>query len=131
MSEVAARLEKGLKFVGVTAVEDRLQEGVPETIKTIKEMGIRVWVLTGDKTETAVDIAKSCRLFEHDMILAYVCEADSTLSAFRKLQSAESEFDNQDNTGLVLDGPTIHYALMDPACRTLIHKLGVSSRSCV
>lgn len=37
------------------------QEGVPETIDLVKAAGIRLWVLTGDKTETAVDIARSCR----------------------------------------------------------------------
>lgn len=42
------------QLLGVTAIEDRLQEGVPETIALLKEAGIKVWVLTGDKKGTAI-----------------------------------------------------------------------------
>jgi len=59
--------EKGLAMVGCTAIEDKLQDGVPETIATLMEAGIRIWVLTGDKQETAIEIAKSCKLIQQDM----------------------------------------------------------------
>ena len=52
---------------GCTGIEDRLQEGVPETLCALREAGIVVWVLTGDKQETAINIAYSCRLFSQDM----------------------------------------------------------------
>uniref|UniRef100_A0A096M158 Phospholipid-transporting ATPase n=1 Tax=Poecilia formosa TaxID=48698 RepID=A0A096M158_POEFO len=55
-------MERDLLLLGVTAIEDRLQEGVPETIALLQEAGIRVWVLTGDKKETAVNIGYACRL---------------------------------------------------------------------
>jgi len=131
MDEVGCLMEKHMHFVGVTAVEDRLQEGVPEAIETLMGAGLRVWVLTGDKTETAVDIAHSCCLFRTGMTLAYACQADSIPSAFTKLQDADTELDGRTDTGLILDGPTIHYALQDRDCRALIYRLGVKSRSCV
>jgi len=59
-------VEKDLEFVGITAVEDRLQEAVGETIKKLRRCDVGVWVLTGDKVETAVEIAKSCELFKQD-----------------------------------------------------------------
>ncbi|KAK2907735.1 phospholipid-transporting ATPase IC [Channa argus] len=59
-------MERGLQFLGVTAIEDRLQEGVPETIALIQKAGIKVWVLTGDKKETAVNIGYSCKLLDPD-----------------------------------------------------------------
>ena len=49
-------VERDLTIVGATAIEDRLQEGVPETIESMRAAGIKVWVLTGDKEETAVNI---------------------------------------------------------------------------
>lgn len=55
-------IEQGLTLVGVTAVEDKLQTGVPATIAILREAGIRVWMLTGDKTETAKQIGLACRL---------------------------------------------------------------------
>lgn len=59
--------EKQLNVIGATAIEDRLQEGVPETIATLAAADIRLWVLTGDKRETAIEIARSCRLITEDM----------------------------------------------------------------
>jgi len=56
-----------LEYAGITAVEDMLQEGVPDTIALLKKAGVRVWVLTGDKVETAIDIGYSCKLLDHDM----------------------------------------------------------------
>ncbi|KAJ2774381.1 hypothetical protein IWQ56_000606 [Coemansia nantahalensis] len=61
-------IERGLLLSGVSAIEDRLQEGVPETIFKLRRAGIRVWMLTGDKIETAINIAKSCRLVETDVV---------------------------------------------------------------
>jgi len=55
-------MEKDFQFVGASAIEDKLQEGVPEAIAKIIETGIRIWVLTGDKQETAVEIGRSCKL---------------------------------------------------------------------
>jgi len=51
-----------LSLIGATAVEDKLQDNVPETIADFIKANINVWMLTGDKMETAENIAKSCRL---------------------------------------------------------------------
>jgi len=56
-----------LQFIGATAIEDKLQNGVPDTIATLSRAGIKIWVLTGDKVETAVNIAYACRLFHENM----------------------------------------------------------------
>lgn len=50
--------------LGATGIEDRLQDGVPDTIAAFREAGIQIWVLTGDKQETAVNIAYSCKLLD-------------------------------------------------------------------
>uniref|UniRef100_A0A3B5B6U2 Phospholipid-transporting ATPase n=1 Tax=Stegastes partitus TaxID=144197 RepID=A0A3B5B6U2_9TELE len=60
------QMERDLQLLGVTAIEDRLQEGVPETIALLQEAGLKVWVLTGDKKETAVNIGYSCKLLDPD-----------------------------------------------------------------
>ncbi|XP_043689216.1 phospholipid-transporting ATPase 2-like isoform X2 [Telopea speciosissima] len=60
LAEVCQRLEHNLEILGVTAIEDRLQEGVPETIETLRKAGINFWMLTGDKQNTAIQIALSC-----------------------------------------------------------------------
>lgn len=55
--QVAELIEKDLVLIGCTAIEDKLQEGVPSCIETLSKAGIKIWVLTGDKMETAINIA--------------------------------------------------------------------------
>ena len=62
MENVEAEVETDLELVGSTAIEDKLQEDVKDTIEGFKETGIKVWVLTGDKVETAINIGYSCGL---------------------------------------------------------------------
>uniref|UniRef100_K3XBQ1 Phospholipid-transporting ATPase n=1 Tax=Globisporangium ultimum (strain ATCC 200006 / CBS 805.95 / DAOM BR144) TaxID=431595 RepID=K3XBQ1_GLOUD len=60
-------LESGFDLLGATAIEDRLQDGVPETMEQLAKAGINIWVLTGDMEETAINIGYACRLLNNDM----------------------------------------------------------------
>ena len=60
-------IEEGLILIGCTAVEDKLQENVPETIKEMQTAGVNVWVLTGDNLATARNIGIMCKLLPSDM----------------------------------------------------------------
>jgi phospholipid-translocating ATPase len=51
---VSDEIEQDLRLLGSTAIEDKLQDGVPETIADLKRAGIKIWVATGDKLETAI-----------------------------------------------------------------------------
>ncbi|KAM0323107.1 hypothetical protein ACHAQA_008957 [Verticillium albo-atrum] len=72
MEAVADRLEQDLTLLGGTAIEDRLQDGVPDTIALLGQAGIKLWVLTGDKVETAINIGFSCNLLNNDMELIHM-----------------------------------------------------------
>ncbi|XP_043358626.1 phospholipid-transporting ATPase IK isoform X2 [Dermochelys coriacea] len=67
LDKVYEEIEQDLQLLGATAIEDKLQDGVPETIQLLKKGNIKVWVLTGDKQETAVNIGFACRLLSDDM----------------------------------------------------------------
>lgn len=69
LAQIYDRFERGLVLLGATAVEDRLQDNVPETINDLQEAGIKIWMLTGDKLETAENIGYSCRLLQKDMVV--------------------------------------------------------------
>jgi len=62
-------IERDLFLLGATAIEDKLQDGVPDTIYTLQQAGIKIWVLTGDRQETAINIGLSCRLISESMSL--------------------------------------------------------------
>jgi magnesium-transporting ATPase (P-type) len=69
MAEVAEKLELEFDLVGATAIEDKLQDDVDKAISAMKKAGIKVWVLTGDKVETAINIGFSCQLLNDKMEL--------------------------------------------------------------
>lgn len=70
-------IEKDLELVGVTAIEDKLQDGVPQTIANLILAGIKIWVLTGDKQETAVNIGYSCQLLTDELVDLFIVDASS------------------------------------------------------
>lgn len=64
MFKCQQEIEKELVVLAATAIEDKLQDEVDETISALKEAGMKVWVLTGDKVETAINIGYSCKLLD-------------------------------------------------------------------
>ncbi|KAL2546544.1 putative phospholipid-transporting ATPase 9 [Forsythia ovata] len=67
IDEMTEEIEKDLILLGATAVEDKLQQGVPECIDKLAQAGIKIWVLTGDKMETAINIGYACSLLRQGM----------------------------------------------------------------
>ncbi|PKU43204.1 phospholipid-transporting atpase hypothetical protein [Limosa lapponica baueri] len=67
-------IEKNLQLLGATAIEDKLQDKVPETIETLMKADIKIWILTGDKQETAINIGHSCKLLRKNMGLIVINE---------------------------------------------------------
>ncbi|CAO1629409.1 unnamed protein product [Parajaminaea phylloscopi] len=94
MEDMASELERGFVLYGATAIEDRLQDGVPETIADLKRAGINVWVATGDKLETAIAIGYSTQLLSQDMNLIVVRggEYGGPNSAYEQLRKAVERF---------------------------------------
>jgi len=79
VEEVSAAIEHDLVLLGATAIEDKLQDGVPETISDLKRAGIKVWVATGDKLETAVAIGYTTNLLTDDTNLIVVREGKHSI----------------------------------------------------
>ena len=133
LAECSAEVEKDLQLVGISAVEDQLQEGVPVAIAKLKDAGVRLWVLTGDKTETAVDIAYSCRLFSHGMEVVYLTGATDVTDALRKLAAAKKSASENGPCGLVIDGQTLQWILEAEQGKAIgmLYELGILSTSCV
>ncbi|XP_076467810.1 phospholipid-transporting ATPase VA-like [Babylonia areolata] len=77
----ACRIEQDLELLGATGIEDKLQEGVPDTIAKLRQAGIKVWVLTGDKQETAIQIAYASRLIgkEQEVITVNAHDKEATI----------------------------------------------------
>lgn len=100
-------IEQDLELAGATAIEDKLQDGVPETIDRLRRANIKMWMLTGDKRETAITIGHSCRLIKDvSKVIILDCE---TGDVQKKIETSISDI----NTGgiahsvIVVDGQTL------------------------
>ncbi|KAE9132259.1 hypothetical protein PF007_g3795 [Phytophthora fragariae] len=89
-------IERDLILLGVTAVQDKLQAGVPATLRLLQETNIKVWTLTGDKMETAVNIGYASALLSHDMDVQQIGGDDytSTAAALKELSQRSDQEDN-------------------------------------
>jgi len=90
-------IENNLILIGGTVVEDKLQDNVPETIKELRSAGIKIWVLTGDKLDTAKNIGHSCNLLsdEQKLFTLNVLHNDEKIvmdSPFREMNNFFKEF---------------------------------------
>ncbi|KAM6107225.1 phospholipid-transporting ATPase IK [Pterocles gutturalis] len=82
LDKLYEEMEQNLQLLGATAIEDKLQDGVPETIQLLKLGNIKVWVLTGDKQETAMNIGYACKLLTDDMEILEEKEISEILKAY-------------------------------------------------
>ncbi|XP_076475628.1 ATPase phospholipid transporting 8A1 isoform X5 [Bombus vancouverensis nearcticus] len=115
MIENAANLiETKLRLLGATAIEDQLQDQVPETIQALLQADINVWVLTGDKQETAINIGYSCKLITHGMPLYIINESslDKTREVIiQRCLDFGIDLKCQNDVALIIDGNTLDFAL--------------------
>ncbi|KAG8383136.1 hypothetical protein BUALT_Bualt05G0153300 [Buddleja alternifolia] len=154
LDEVAELIEKELILIGCTAIEDKLQEGVPACIETLSRAGIKIWVLTGDKMETAINIAYACKLINNSMKQFII---SSETDAIRDIEDRGDQVElarfmketvkndlkryneeaqqylhsvSRPKLALVIDGKCLMYAL-DPSLRVMLLNLSLNCSAVV
>lgn len=85
------QIEQDLELLGATAIEDKLQDNVPQTIANLIAANIKVWVLTGDKLETAINIGYSCELLNDDMCEIFVVDGCYPEEVEKQLKKAQKQ----------------------------------------
>ncbi len=103
MLEAMALIETNLEYIGSTAIEDKLQDQVPETIQILTDAGIKVWVLTGDKQETAIVIGYACNILD-DSTTILDLNAKSRQQLARLIQNG---IENPRKKAVVIDGDSL------------------------
>ncbi|PRP83571.1 hypothetical protein PROFUN_09120 [Planoprotostelium fungivorum] len=117
IAAVCQQIEEEMELIGCTAIEDKLQDEVPETIEFLIQAGIKLWVITGDKQQTAINIGYSTRLLtanQKKIIVNVPRETDDPSDEIRVLLERGIS-DNQGNPdlGLIIDGEALVFALKD------------------
>ncbi|KAG8656468.1 hypothetical protein MANES_04G141200v8 [Manihot esculenta] len=128
LERVADMMEKELILVGATAVEDKLQKGVPQCIDKLAQAGLKIWVLTGDKMETAINIGYACSLLRQGMKQICITVVNSGAISQDSKQVVKDNILNQISNAsqmiklekdpdaafaLIIDGKTLTFALED------------------
>ncbi|KII85635.1 hypothetical protein PLICRDRAFT_115926 [Plicaturopsis crispa FD-325 SS-3] len=142
-----ALIEHSLHILGATALEDKLQEGVPEAIELLHKAGIKLWILTGDKLQTAIEIGFSCNLLKNDMEIM-ILSADSSEGARAQIEAGLNKIASvlgpptwdprkrgflpgaKASFAVVIDGDTLRYALT-PELKPLFLNLGTQCETVV
>lgn len=135
-------VERDLLILGATALEDKLQEGVPDAIEMLHKAGIKLWILTGDKLQTAIEIGYSCNLLTNDMDVMII-STDSPAGARSQIEAGLNKvasvtgppatkgsskittagMNPNAEFAVVIDGESLRYAL-DPELKPLFLSLG-------
>ena len=100
-------------FLGATAIEDKLQDGVPECIADLLKANVKVWVLTGDKQETAINIGHSCKLLSKDMPLIILNTTSLDTTRDEIIKELNNHQTMPEELSLIIDGKTLIHALDD------------------
>ena len=119
IEQLQDEIETNLELIGCTAIEDKLQEGVPDCIAELSKAGINLWVLTGDKEETAINIAVACNLVQPTDFMVQIIVNKSTASSIeglralfeREIHSFEGDIakfgDRAKPRALIIDGASL------------------------
>ncbi|KAK2514572.1 Atp8b1 [Columba livia] len=126
LDKVYEEIEKNLILLGATAIEDKLQDGVPETISRLSKADIKIWVLTGDKKETAENIGFSCELLTDETKICYGEDISALLqtrlenqrnsagsSACSSLRMSEPFFQGSKDRALIITGSWLNEILLE------------------
>ncbi|KAJ1554460.1 putative aminophospholipid-translocase, partial [Cladochytrium tenue] len=102
--EAIASLEHELDLLGLTGVEDKLQDDVKVSLELLRNAGIKIWMLTGDKIETAACIAVSSKLVSRNQMIHTVAKMTDPLRALDELDIIRGKGD----VALIIDGESLH-----------------------
>ena len=127
-------IETGLVLLGATAVEDKLQDEVPECIANLAKAGINLWVLTGDKQETAINIGYSCNLLTDEMLDVFIVDGGEKPIVAEELRVNASCLERKNHAdqeyGLVINGDSLVHAL-DPDLQDLFMEVSLKCKAVI
>ena len=107
INSVMVNLERHMNLLGLTGVEDKLQDHVKSTLETLRNAGVKLWMLTGDKAETAICVGISARLIDRNQAIFQILNCTTQRDVARQLDL----FSTKLQTCLVIDGPSLQLCL--------------------
>ncbi|KIW64501.1 hypothetical protein PV04_09429 [Phialophora macrospora] len=131
IERAAELLETKLELLGATAIEDKLQKGVPDAIERFRRAGIKMWMLTGDKRETAINIGHSCRLIKQYSTVIILDHDLGDLNCRMADAYARMSDEETAHSVLVIDGQTLTIIDADKAAKALFTDVAIRADSVI
>ncbi|GEQ68131.1 hypothetical protein JCM33374_g1798 [Metschnikowia sp. JCM 33374] len=133
VEKIGSKIETNFQLLGATAIEDKLQEGVSDAIEKLRRAGIKMWMLTGDKRETAINIGYSCRLIKDYSTLIVLTIDEGLEKMTQRIKTACEEI----NAGriahsvVVIDGATLSEIQTDSTIFSIFIELCIEVDSAI
>ena len=131
IDQASETLERDLDLAGATAIEDELQKGVPETIDKLRRAGMRLWMLTGDKRETAINIGHSCKLIKSYSEVIILDQVKGNLEQTMTSSLLDIMHGDIAHSVVVVDGQTLSDIEEAPALAAAFFDLVVAANSVI
>ncbi|CDF87326.1 related to phospholipid-transporting ATPase DNF3 [Zygosaccharomyces bailii ISA1307] len=129
--EMIEEIEGKLELLGVAAIEDRLQEDVAGSIEKIRRAGIKIWMLTGDKRETAINVGYSCGLIHDYSTLIILTKNDEDIISKMNAVTQEMNCGNVAHCVVVVDGYTLALFEGNPILMSVFLELSIKASSVI
>eukprot|EP01017_Pseudomicrothorax_dubius_P030855 TRINITY_DN387_c0_g1_i14.p1 TRINITY_DN387_c0_g1~~TRINITY_DN387_c0_g1_i14.p1 ORF type:complete len:525 (+),score=144.03 TRINITY_DN387_c0_g1_i14:3-1577(+) len=132
--ELQEEIEKGLFLIAATAIEDKLQDKVGETISMLMKTGIKIWVLTGDKIETAINIGYSCKLLSDELenfIIDGKTIEDVRASLAKAKEALQKAKTNNKQCAMTISGDALIHAMKNNDDSSMIVEIGNQCKAVV
>ena len=124
-------IERDLELGGATAIEDKLQTGVPQAIDKLRRANIKMWMLTGDKRETAINIGHSCRLIKDYSMVVVLDHESGEVEQHIAAAILDVNSNTVPHSVVVIDGQTLSMIEADKALKSLFFDLAIVADSVI
>ena len=131
IEQAGEEIEQMLELTGATAIEDKLQKGVPEAIDKLRRANIKMWMLTGDKRETAINVGHSCRLVKEYSTLTILDRENHDVEQTIDHLIGEITRGRVAHSVVVVDGQTLSTIEMDEVVREKFFQLAIKVDSVI
>ncbi|CAI7618215.1 unnamed protein product [Penicillium glandicola] len=131
IEDAGEQIEQQLELTGATAIEDKLQKGVPEAIDKLRRANIKMWMLTGDKRETAINVGHSCRLVKEYSTLTILDQENGDVEQTITYLIDEITAGRVAHSVVVVDGQTLSSIEANELVREQFFQLAVKADSVI
>lgn len=130
---VAEKIENNLNLIGVTGIEDRLQDGVVESIEKLRRAGIKIWMLTGDKKETAINVGFLCKLIKDYSKVIIISNDNDSKTLIDQIMTFNSDIKSSSiaHSVIIIDGKSLTFIENEPNLFTLFIELCLQADSVI